>query len=82
MWSFLVTVGAFLVLVLLASLSQHRARRASREERRQLEQKIHLLAEVAQRRHRARFGREDSGLHETLNPKPKRPHGRHGKAHA
>jgi len=67
MWSFVASVLIFTVLVVGLGLWQRRTRRTIRTTTAAVDQQIHEVAEVAQRRHVQRFGRASTDLAHTLN---------------
>jgi len=79
MWSFLISAGLFLALVLGLGLWQYRTRKTTKHAAQQVDQEIFRAAEIAQRRHVQRFGKENTGLHDTLSGKMEALH--KGKVH-
>lgn len=71
MWSFIATVAICLILLVIGSLLQRKERRQIKDERTRVNEDIHKVAEIAQRRHRAKFGHDDTGLNQALNGKDK-----------
>ncbi len=67
MWSFIASVIIFVLLVVSLGFWQRRMRRRVKTATAQVDQQIHAAAEVAQRRHVQRFGRENTDLTHTLN---------------
>lgn len=67
MWSFIISVIIFVVLVVVLALWQRRTRRSIQHATVEVEQQIHAAAEVAQRRHVQRFGRASTDLTHTLS---------------
>lgn len=67
MWSFLVTVLFFIAVVGAGLWSQRKQTKRIKSERLEVKMAIDKAAEVAQRRHKATFGREDTGLHHTMS---------------
>jgi len=67
MWSFLVSVIVFVTLIGGLGLWQYRLRKTTKNEAARVDQEIHKVAEIAQRRHVRRYGKEDTGLHQTLS---------------
>lgn len=63
MWSFFASVALFFALLVFSALWQ---RRHPRPPDTAVDEDIHKAAEIAQRRHRKKYGREDTGLHRTL----------------
>lgn len=68
MWSFIGSAAAFVLLVVALGLWQYRIRKNHKNMIQAVDQEIHRAAEVAQRRHKQRYGKEDTGLHQTLHP--------------
>lgn len=66
MWSFLGSAGAFLLLVLVLGFWQHRSRKRLNDTAQKVDQEIQRAAEIVQRRHVQRYGREDTGLNQAL----------------
>jgi preprotein translocase subunit SecG len=69
MWSFVVTVLFFAIVIGLGALLQRKTTRQIKQDRPEVKAAINQAAEIAQRRHKAAFGREDTGLHQTMAPK-------------
>jgi len=67
MWSFITSVIVFFALIIMLRLWQKRQRRHIQSEVAVVDQQIHDVAEVAQRRHVQRFGRANTDLANTLN---------------
>jgi hypothetical protein len=67
MWSFLASVIIFTVLVVGLGLWRRFTRREIMLVAKDVNQQIHEVAEVAQRRHVQRFGRASTDLQHTLN---------------
>ena len=67
MWSFLLSAGLFIALVLTLGVWQFRTRKTSNVVAMQVDQEITRAAEIAQRRHVQRFGTEDKELREALS---------------
>lgn len=71
MWSFIASVIVFLALVFGFGFWQRVTRRPTKSAKTAVvDQEIQHVAEVAQRRHKQRFGRESTGIMEILNPGP------------
>jgi uncharacterized protein YneF (UPF0154 family) len=70
MWSFIASVIVFLVLISGFGFWQRITRRQTKSNAPIVDQQIQSVAEVAQRRHKQRFGRESTGIMEILNPDP------------
>jgi hypothetical protein len=79
MWSFIATLILFLVVTVSAAFAHARQRKRMDDAFHESEKAIIAAGEVAQRRHTQRFGREDSGLQQTLSM-PTRPPRMHKKA--
>jgi uncharacterized membrane protein len=72
MQSFIVSVIVFVVLVLVLAFWQRRVRRTVEVDTSKIEHEINAAAEIAQRRHKQRFGRASTGLEEAIHrPHPK-----------
>jgi hypothetical protein len=67
MWSFIASVIVFVVLIVALRLWQRRQRQHVHGQVAVVDQQIHDVAEVAQRRHVQRFGRPSTDLTNTLN---------------
>ena len=67
MWSFLASVIVFLTLIAGLGTWQWRTRRVTKAANVQVDQQINEVAEVAQRRHKQRFGRASTDLEPALN---------------
>jgi hypothetical protein len=67
MWSFIVSVIIFAALIGGLGFWQHRSRKTIKSEATRVDQEINKAAEIAQRRHVQRFGKEDTGLQQTLS---------------
>lgn len=80
MWSFVATLVLFLIVTISAAVMHHRQRKKMDVAFEQSERAIREAGEVAQRRHVQRFGREDTGLHNTLSA-PTRPPPRASRKH-
>jgi hypothetical protein len=75
MWSFLASIVFFTLLVLLVGLIQRRYKSETKAGAAEAEEAIRTISDIAQRRHKQRYGKEDTGLHRTLSgPTPKRGH--------
>lgn len=66
MWSLLGTILFFALLILLSAVAQHRRDKETKIETKRVSKEIESAAEVAQRRHRQKYGRDDTGLHRTM----------------
>lgn len=66
MWSFIASVIVFLALVGGLGLWQRFTRRTVKNQTTVVDQEIQNAAEIAQRRHKQRFGRESTGLMQAL----------------
>lgn len=67
MWTFIASITIFTVLVACLGLWQRRTWRTVKHVAHEVDQQIHVAAEVAQRRHVQRFGRMSTDLTHTLN---------------
>ncbi len=67
MWSFIISVLIFVVLVGSLWLWQRKSRRTTKAATAVVDEQINASAEVAQRRHVERFGRASTDLVHTLN---------------
>jgi len=73
MWT-LVAIGIFLAFFVVGYIRNRR----DRSSRAELERELHDVAEIAQRRHRQQYGRDDTGALRTMAPVNQRKpaHGR------
>ncbi len=76
MWASLGSIGFFVVLMLIVGIHQWRSRRGVRAATPNVSKELEHVAEIAQRRSKKVYGKEDTGLHEALHG----PH-RKGKVH-
>ena len=69
MWSFIASALAFVVLVCVLGFWQRHMRKRGRNGVYEVDvdQEIQRSAEIAQRLHLRRFGKEDTGLHQAFN---------------
>ena len=67
MWSFIGSVILFVVLGVVLILWRHVTKKKLSVEREQIDQQINAAAEVAQRRHKSKFGRASTDLNDSLN---------------
>lgn len=81
MWSFIASVIVFVVLGIGLLLWRHATKKKVTIERAQVDQQINAAAEVAQRRHKQRFGRASTDLNDSLNGAiPRSAHAAHHKS--
>ena len=74
MWSFLASVIVFITLISGLGAWQWRIRRVTKAANVQVDQQINEVAEVAQRRHKQRFGRASTDLEPALNGTTRHAH--------
>ena len=60
------SILVFLVLFMLAMIWTVRVRRSSRRHNELMENELRVVAQIAQRRHVLKYGKEDTGLHDTM----------------
>lgn len=67
MESFLISVIAFVALALSLGVWRHVTKKTTKNQAAQVDRQIVQAAEVAQRRHKQRFGRASTDLNNSLN---------------
>lgn len=66
MWSFIISAVAFVLLVAALGLWQYCVRKQTRVTAEQADHEIYRVAEIAQRRYRERYGKDDTSLQQTF----------------